>query len=157
MTKRWYFKKLLSWHHQKKIFSTFSFLFQIYAIGCMISIFNNLTLLNIEAIFVLSSTELNDFCRFWYKFIMITGSVFFSMSVSESAILRFFTLFIWRRVPPIDHQFTCTFLTLINTVFSILLGGFSRMYTLEDVALDHRFLGMDSSTKPVSKFILTIR
>ena len=131
--------------------------FQIYAIGCIISIFNNLTLLNIEAIFVLSSTELNDFCRFWYKFIMITGSVFFSMSVSEAAILRFFTLFIWRRVPPIDHQFTCTFLTLFNTVFSILLGGFSRRYTLEDVALDHRFLGTDSNMKPISRFILTIR
>ena len=44
---------------------------------------------------------------------------FCAMVVIESAVLRYFTKFIWKRVPPINHEFSVIFLIVLNTSICI--------------------------------------
>ena len=119
------------------------YLFQLYTIGCILSmIVGNLMLINILGIFVMSNSQLHPFLIVTYKFGLMATSSYFSLTVIEVAILRFLTVFVWKRVPPIEDQFTVIFLTLVNILFCVLIGT-SRFQTGEGVEYDARFLGAD--------------
>ena len=100
----------------------------------------NVVLLNIQGCFILTSTELNQFLIDIYKFGVMSASVYFSITVIEVTVIRFMTIFVWRRVPPIEDQFAVTFLTVLNIFISAMVGG-SRFHTKEDLMYDARFLG----------------
>ena len=40
----------------------------------------------------------------------------------EVTILRYFTEFVWKRIPPINHQFCVTFLNIYNIIMCILMS-----------------------------------
>ena len=107
----------------------------------------NMVFLNIHGCFILSSTELNQFLIDLYKFGVMSASAYFSMTVIEVTVIRFMTIFVWRRVPPIEDQFAVTFLTLLNIFVSVMVGG-SRFHTREDLTYDARFLGADPFMVP---------
>ena len=107
----------------------------------------NLVLLNIQGCFIFTSTELNQFLIDLYKFGVMSASVYFSMTVIEVTIIRFLTIFVWRRVPPIEDQFAVTFLTVLNIFVSVMVGG-SRFHTKEDLMYDAKFLGADPLVAP---------
>ena len=120
---------------------------QLYTIGCILSIICNLVLNNILGFFVLCNTQLHPFLIATYKFGLMSASSYFSMSVIEVAILKFLTIFIWKRVPPIEDQFTITFLTIINIFVSVLVGS-SRFLTGEGLEYDAKLLGADPLLVP---------
>ena len=107
----------------------------------------NLVILNIHGCFILSSTELNQILIDTYKFGLMSASVYFSMTVIEVTVIRFMTIFVWRRVPPIEDQFAVTFLTVLNIFVSVMVGG-SRFHTKEDLMYDAKFLGADPLMVP---------
>ena len=43
------------------------------------------------------------------------------LSVSQSMIIRYLTEFVWKRIPPLDHDFMTFFLTINNLCFGFLL------------------------------------
>ena len=119
------------------------YIFQLYTIGCILSMFvGNLVLINVLGIFVMSNSQLHPFLIVTYKFGLMAASSYFSLTVIEVAILRFLTIFVWKRVPPLEDQFTVIFLTLVNILFCVLIGT-SRFQTGEGVEYDARFLGAD--------------
>ena len=120
---------------------------QLYSIGCFISIISNLVLNNILGIFVLSNTQLHPFLIATYKFGLMAASSYFSMTCIEVAILRFLTIFVWKRVPPLEDQFTIAFLTTVNIFFCVLVGG-SRFLTGEGLEYDAKLLGADPLSVP---------
>ena len=119
------------------------YIFQLYTIGCILSmVVGNLVLNNILGIFIMSNSQLHTILIVIYKFGLMAASSYFSLTVIEVAILRFLTIFVWKRVPPIEDQFTVIFLTLVNILFCILIGT-SRFQTGEGLEYDARFLGAD--------------
>ena len=99
------------------------------------------------AIFVLTTVQLHPFLIGIYKFGVMAASSYFSMTVIELATLRFLIVFVWKRVPPIQDQFTVMFLTALNILISCLVSG-SRFQTMEDLGYDAQFLGADSHFVP---------
>ena len=45
---------------------------------------------------------------------------FTALCVIESIVLRYMSRYIWKRIPPINHEFTVLFLTTFNTTISFL-------------------------------------
>ena len=43
------------------------------------------------------------------------------LSVSQAMIIRYLTEFVWKRIPPLEHEFTTFFLTINNLCFGFLL------------------------------------
>ena len=43
------------------------------------------------------------------------------LSVSQAMIIRYLTEFVWKRVPPLNHDFTTFFLNINNLCFAMLL------------------------------------
>ena len=95
----------------------------------------------------MSNAQLHPFIIATYKFGLMAGSSYFSMTVIEVAILRFLTIFIWRRVPPIEDQFTIAFLTVINIFVGVLVGS-GRFLTGEGLEYDAKLLGADPLLVP---------
>ena len=52
----------------------------------------------------------------------VSFSILLELTLIEFSILKYLTEFIWKRVPPIDHEFVPLFLQLTNFVLSCLLG-----------------------------------
>ena len=48
---------------------------------------------------------------------------FIIFSMIESIILRYFTEFVWKQIPPLDHDFTVNFLRCLNLMFGIISGS----------------------------------
>ena len=115
--------------------------------GFIVSMFCNFVLNNILAIFVLTTVQLHPFLIGIYKFGVMAASSYFSMTVIELATLRFLIVFVWKRVPPIQDQFTVMFLTALNILISCLVSG-SRFQTMEDLGYDAQFLGADAQLVP---------
>ena len=102
----------------------------------------NSILLNILFWFVCTSTELNFILRSTYKFFYILVATWCYLSYFEAILLRFMTIFIWKRLPPIDDQFAIMFFTLFNAFVSIFVSA-TRFMTEEDVAHDAQFIGIE--------------
>ena len=43
------------------------------------------------------------------------------LSVSQAMIIRYLTEFVWKRIPPLEHEFATFFLTINNLCFGFLL------------------------------------
>ena len=48
---------------------------------------------------------------------------FLTLSMIESVILRYFTEFVWKSIPPLDHAFTVIFLSCLNLIFGVISGS----------------------------------
>ena len=44
------------------------------------------------------------------------------LSTIQSIIIRYFTEFVWKRIPPIDHCFTVIFLSSFNLIIGVICG-----------------------------------
>ena len=47
---------------------------------------------------------------------------FIILSSIQSIIIRYFTEFVWKRIPPIDHCFTVVFLSSLNLILGVICG-----------------------------------
>ena len=45
------------------------------------------------------------------------------LSMIESIIIRYFTEFVWKQIPPLDHAFTVNFLSCLNLMFGVISGS----------------------------------
>ena len=74
------------------------------------------------------------------------------MTTIEFISLRIFTEFVWKRIPPIDHEFTVKFLNIFNILFgismSILLLMFGDGEEIERLQGFPSFLDKDPVFKP---------
>ena len=67
----------------------------------------------------LTNCDFNETFAYIVPFMGKMCADFCAMVVIESAVLRYFTKFIWKRVPPINHEFTVIFLAVLNTFICI--------------------------------------
>ena len=65
-------------------------------------------------------------------------SIWICMASIESTLIRFLTKFVWKRMAPINHEFTVLFLNFFNMTFSCLLpiitgvsGSFQELFRLQ--------------------------
>ena len=124
--------------------------FQLFTIGHGICISCNLSLLNIMFWFVCTSTELNFLMRSVYKFYFIFVSVWTYLGYFEVILLKFLTIYIWKRIPPIQDQYSVFFLALFNTFIGTLVSAM-RFLTDENIAHDAEFMGFDKKLAPPPK------
>ena len=55
----------------------------------------------------------------------------------ESMILRFWTEYIWKRIPPLNTEFTAVFLSINNFVFCLLVSVFGFKNKKCEIAFIH--------------------
>ena len=44
------------------------------------------------------------------------------LSTIETIILRYFTEFVWKRIPPLDQNFTVLFLNILNIMLAVFMA-----------------------------------
>ena len=52
---------------------------------------------------------------------------FTAITTIETTILRYLTEFVWKRIPPIDHDFTSRNLIILNIILSLLTAFITFM------------------------------
>ena len=52
---------------------------------------------------------------------------FTAITTIETTILRYLTEFVWKRIPPIDHDFTSRILIVLNVILSLLTAFITFM------------------------------
>lgn len=74
-----------------------------------------------------TSYDFNENLSYLVPFIRNQGAHFTALTAIEAAILRYLTEFVWKRVPPIDQDFTARCLIGINLMLSIITGTVAIM------------------------------
>ena len=75
----------------------------------------------------LTTWDFDEWICYPVPFLRKIATDFSAMVVIESAVLRYYTEFIWKRVPPINPEFTSKFLIVLNTFLSILTAFITIM------------------------------
>ena len=55
--------------------------------------------------------------------------IFLSLVLSEVSVIRLLTKLVWKRIPPMSPDLFATFLVLLNTLVSLLLGSLTNFST----------------------------
>ena len=67
----------------------------------------------------LTEYDFDESVAYIVPFIGKMTAEFAALVIIETAILRYLTEFVWKRIPPTDHEFTVNFLTIFNVCFSL--------------------------------------
>ena len=87
----------------------------------------NLIPTNMETWSALTKWDFNEVPVYVVSFIRVMTANFCALVVIESSIIRYFAKIIWKRIPPINHEFIVIFLTILNIIISVTTGIISLM------------------------------
>ena len=92
----------------------------------------------------------------------VSFSILLQLTLIEFSILKYLTEFIWKRVPPIDHEFVPFFLQLTNLTLSCLLGFVEiismKVEVYEKIIEDFHFQKYNKNMAVAnSRYVLSIR
>ena len=89
----------------------------------MISLFGNLTCLNLLAISTLLDISYPFFVVYIYQLIRNMSRIFFFLLLIQACIFRFWTEFVWKSIRFINDNFVMVYITLMNSLVSIVLAA----------------------------------
>ena len=87
----------------------------------------NLTTVNLITWSALTSWDFNVWISYYVPFSRYVSIGFIMLSGIQQIIIRYFTEFVWKRIPPIDHCFTVTFLSSLNLILGVICGIIQRI------------------------------
>ena len=78
---------------------------------------------------------------YWFDFVFhylrISYSLYIVIFFNEYLILKYYIEFIWKRVPPLDHDFTSTCLNILNSFMSLVFGIIEIICSFEIDTLEY--------------------
>ena len=89
----------------------------------MISLFGNLTCLNLLTISILLDICYPFFVVYIYQLIRNMSRIFFFLLLIQTCIFRFWTEFVWKSIRSINDNFVMVYITLVNSLVSIVLAA----------------------------------
>ena len=89
----------------------------------MISLFGNLTCLNLLTISTLLDIRYPFFIVYLYQSIRNMSRIFFSLLLIQTCIFRFWIEFVWKSIRSINDNFVMFYITLMNSLVSIVLAA----------------------------------
>ena len=111
---------------------------QIHTTSYIVLLIGNVIAGNMIAWSALTDLDFVPWTSYVVPFCRQAFSIWICMASIESTVLRFFTKFVWKRMPPINHEFTVLFLNLFNMSFCCLLpiitgvsGSFQELFRLQ--------------------------
>ena len=89
----------------------------------MISLFGNLTCLNLLAISTLLDISYPFFVVYIYQLIRCMSRFFLSLLLIQTCIFRFWIEFVWKSIRSINDSFAIVCITGINTLLSFIFAA----------------------------------
>ena len=89
----------------------------------MISLFGNLTCLNLLAISTLLDISYPFFVVYIYQLIRCMSRFFLSLLLIQTCIFRFWVDFVWKSIRSINDNFVMFYITVMNSLVSIVLAA----------------------------------
>ena len=89
----------------------------------MISLFGNLTCLNLLTISTLLDICYPFFIAYIYQLIRNMYRIFFFLLVIQTCIIRFWIEFVWKSTISINDNFVMVYITVMNILISIVLAA----------------------------------
>ena len=89
----------------------------------MISLFGNLTCLNLLAISTLLDISYPFFVVYIYQLIRCMSRFFLSLLLIQTCIFRFWVEFVWKSIRSINDSFAINCITGINTLLSFIFAA----------------------------------
>ena len=96
----------------------------------MIALFRNLTCLNLLTISTLLDISYPFFIAYIYQLIRYVCRIFFFLLLIQTCIIRFWIEFVWKSTRSIDDNFVMVYVTVMNTLVSIVLAA-GRIWNAE--------------------------
>ena len=83
---------------------------------------------------------------YWFDFIFhylrVSFTLYGAILFIEYLFLKYMTEFIWKRIPPLNHEFTSNCLNIINPIISLVFGMVEIICSFEiDTALYEKMTG----------------
>ena len=89
----------------------------------MISLFGNLTCLNLLTISTLLDIFYPFFVVYIYQLVRNMSRIFFFLLLIQACIFRFWTEFVWKSIRSINDNFVMVYITVMNSLVSIVLAA----------------------------------
>ena len=89
----------------------------------MISLFGNLTCLNLLTISTLFDISYPFFIVYIYQLMLNMNRIFFLLLLIQTCIIRFWIEFVWKSTRSINDHFVMVYIRVMNTLVSIALAA----------------------------------
>ena len=88
---------------------------------------------------------------FIFHFLRVSFLLYANIVLVEYCILKYIIEFVWKRIPPIDHEFTPLCINIINTFVSLVFGVIEIVFSFElDMSTYEKLFGPISYRKEMN-------
>ena len=88
---------------------------------------------------------------FIFHFLRVSFLLYANIVLVEYCILKYIIEFVWKRIPPIDHEFTPLCINIINTFVSLVFGVIEIVSSFElDMSTYEKLFGPISYRKEMN-------
>ena len=122
---------------EKKLNCHFEY-FQLYTTGNILLLWTNFISVNMLVWSALTNMDFGIHISYLVPFSRQVCFLDYLLSTIETIILRYFTEFVWKRIPPLDQNFTVLFLNIVNIMLAVFMattllfiGGGQEIFRLQ--------------------------
>ena len=124
----------------KKVFFfliIFCCIFKLFTMSFIHLVILNVISPSMRLAYVLIPWNIGYWLDFIFHYLRISYSLYIVIFFNEYLILKYYIEFIWKRVPPLDHDFTSTCLNILNSFMSLVFGIIEIICSFEIDTLEY--------------------
>ena len=125
--------------------------FQLFTMMCVHLVLLNFICSSMLVFKVLVSFNFGYAFDFIFHFLRVSFLLYANIVWVEYCILKYVIEFVWKRIPPIDHEFTPFYVNVTNTFLSLVLGVVEIVSSFElDMSEHEKLFGPISYRKEMN-------